>query len=500
MCAAVAVLLSAGALAPATELTIQGVNRAEFWAFQENWATHVENKTDMNIRYGDFRSQLGLFIYEPSKPWDDIRRPLRLFDYTVAYSPKQLEILYGKFFQTFGKGLALRAYNDDDFRHYKSLHGLRGTAHLPLGTDLVLLGGRLRDIFFQENSYKIMNASDTTDQVLGADLSGRPVSWTGSEWLAGNASMGARYVRVNRSSDPTPKAFTELLGGNLGTTVGIFDLYGEACWRLGTKPGIGGRDEGFGYYASGTMALSGFSLLGQVMDYDRIGFPVGVYHYNDPPTPILSGVALDRGVDEKGYGFTLSGSPMPQFYFEGNYGRLFRHDDSSAGVLEWQPKLRYSLGSDWTFEGAFNHMLQRNVELGTYQRVTDKPVVHVNYLYGQHTFGLEAEYNLVSETPSEETFSGESPWRYHETAVSVSYGYGAALQFTLGWQGVDMVLEKRYNGERSWPILEAVWSITHRNILRVRLGAERGGYTCSGGVCRFEAPFKGVKLQLISRF
>jgi hypothetical protein len=34
----------------------------------------------------------------------------------------------------------------------------------------------------------------------------------------------------------------------------------------------------------------------------------------------------------------------------------------------------------------------------------------------------------------------------------------------------------------------------------VRLGAERGGYTCSGGVCRFESPFRGVKAQLISRF
>jgi hypothetical protein len=124
--------------------------------------------------------------------------------------------------------LTLRAYSDDDFRHYKSLNGLRGTAHLPFSTDIVLLGARLRDLFFQEGAYKIMNAGDTTDQVLGADLSSRPSQWGG---------FGARYVRINRDStkDVTPKAFTELYGGNVSASAGPVDLYGEVCQRLGTR-------------------------------------------------------------------------------------------------------------------------------------------------------------------------------------------------------------------------------------------------------------------------
>ncbi len=482
----IAVLLAVVAVFGGAKLTINGVNRAEFWAFQEDWATHMEDKLDLNVRYGDLRGQVGLFLYEPSKPWDDLRKPMRLFDYTVAYSPKQLEILYGKFYQTFGKGLALRAYKDDDFRHYKSLHGLRGSARLPFRTDVVLFGARMRDIFFQENTYKMMNAGDTTDQVLGANLSSRPAKW---------ARFGGRYVRVNRNQDPTPKAFTELFGGDLATTVGPVDLYGEACWRLGTKSGIGGREKGFGYYANGTVALSGFSVLGQYMDYDNIGFPSGVYHYNDPPTPIKSGVALDRGVDEKGFGVVVTATPWSPLYLEGDFGRLYRHDDTSAGVMEWEGKARYSLGTAWTFEAVFNHMLQRNVEAGTYERIVDKPVVHASYLVGRHTFALEAEYALVDEEPTE-----PGGWVYHETAVALSYGCGEALLFTLGYQHMDEKLEKRYNGETSWPMFETVWSITHRNMLRVRLGAERGGYTCSGGVCRFEAPFKGMKVQLISRF
>jgi hypothetical protein len=485
-------LAVAGSLAAGANLTIQGVNRAEFWAYRDDWATHAEDKMDLNLKYGDLSGGLGLFLFEPSQPWTAAKKPVRLFDYTLAYSPKQLEVLYGKFFQTFGKGLTLRAYSDDDFRHYKSLHGLRGTARLPLSTDVVLLGGRLRDLFFQEGTYKFMNATDTTDQVLGADLSSRPFKWGG---------LGARYVRINRDStkDVTAKAFTELYGGNVAAAFGPFDLYGEVCQRLGTKAGFpGGRENGLGYYLSATAAFSGYSVVGEYMDYDRIGFPTGIYHWNDPPTPIKSGVALNRGEDEKGFGVIATATPVGTLYLEGNYGRLYKHKDPNSGVVEWEGKSRYSLGDAWTFEAKLNHMVQQNVELHVLSRGTDKPAVLVNYLAGEHTLAFEGEYNFVTETRDDSP--ADSFQKYHESALTFSYGYGAALLFTLGWQYVDKKLDLRYAGEQSWPMFDVSWSITERNVLRARVGAERGGYTCSGGVCRFESPFTGAKLQLISRF
>ncbi|MBM3322101.1 hypothetical protein FJY69_01270 [candidate division WOR-3 bacterium] len=476
------------------ELSIQGVNRAEFWAFFDSvYSTHTEDKLDLDIAYGDLNGTLGMFLYEPSKPWIGLRQPMRLLDYTLAYAPEHFEVLYGKYYQTFGKGLALRSYSDDDFRHYKSLHGLRGTAHLPLSTEVVLLGGRLRDIFFQENTYKVLNSVDTSDQVLGADLNTRPVSFLG---------FGGRYVRINGERDLTPKAFNEFIGGNASTTLGPVDVYAELCQRLGTMPGLGGRDKGLGYYLSATAAIPGYSLLGEYMDYDNLSYPAAGYHYNDPPTPIKSGVAIDRGVDELGFGVSGTATPIDPLYLEANYGQLYPHKDTIArrdtlvGVMEWEGKARYSVGTDWTFEAKFNHMVQQNIELHVAERVTDKPTVHVNYLLGEHTFAFEAEYNMVEE----DTGHMEVPWKYNETALVLSYGWGDALLFTAGWQGVDLKLDRRYNGQQSWPMFETVWNLNERNILRVRLGAERGGYTCSGGVCRFESPFRGIKAQLISRF
>ena len=493
-------------LAPAAPaFSVQGVNRAEFWAFKDSLKTSLEDKADLNLKYGDLNGALGLFMFEPSKPWVGLRQPTRLLDYTIAYSPKRFEVLYGKYFQTFGKGLALNTFNDDDFRHYKSLNGLRATAHLPLRTDLVLLQGRMRDLFFQENTYKILNLADTSDQVLGADLSSRPFrDFKRAPAVARDFGVGGRYVRINRSSDLTSKAFTELFGGDASAKVGPFQAYGEVCWRLGTKPLVGGRDKGLGYYLDLQANVAGVSLLGEYMDYNRLAVPeeitpgnLALYRYNEPPTPILSGGSVNQGADERGFGINASSTPIAPLYLEGDFGRLYTHDDTSAGVLEGQGKARYSLGTSWTFEGKFDHMLQKNTELGTEQRITDDPTIHVNYVVGNHTFAFEGDYNFVNEESSDSigTF-----WKYHETGVALSYGYGANLLFTAGWQGVDRKLHKRYADQTSWPIFETVWTINDRNVLRVRVGSEKGGYTCSGGVCRFETPFTGVKLQLVSKF
>jgi len=470
-------------------LTIQGVNRAEFWGYQKDWATHYEDKLDLTARYGDFDAEFGLLWFEPSKHGPAVRKRLLLLDYSIGYNPPDLlELRLGKFFATFGRGLALASYADDDFRHYKSLHGILGRLKLPLGSELTLLGARLRDIFFQENTYKIMNEQDTADQVMGADLSSMPV-----EFL----KFGSRYVRINREVDPTAKAFTEIFGGDLQFDIGPVSAGGEICWRLGTKPGIGGREKGFGYVLSLSAGFAGFSVLGQYVDYNRLGFPPGVYHYNEPPTPIKSGVAINRGIDERGFGVTISGMPTAGLYLEADLGRLFVHDDTSAGVIEGEVKSRYSAGVNWTVETKFNHSLQKNIELGTYQRTVERPAVLINYLTGSHTFALETEMGWVKELPSD-TAEGKE-WRYHEPLISFSYGWGEKWLFTLGWQGVDMDSLKRYDNQRSWLMLEVVYNVNERNVLRVRVGAEKGGYTCSGGVCRYEAPFRGLKLQLISR-
>ncbi len=437
-----------------------------------------------------------MFWFEPSKPWDEKRKPLRYFDYSLAYEPEKFEILFGHFYEAFGRGLVLRTYLDEDFRHDKSLNGLRFIGHLPYNTDVILLGAKLRDVFFQENVYKIMNIQDSSDQIYGADISLHPFDIVGAQNQPANLSYGTRYLRVNRTSDFTPKAFTELYGLNYKISVDPFEIYGEIAERLGTKPGIGGRENGVGYYLSGSSAFTGFGLVVEYLDYNGIGFPEGVYHYNDPPTPIQSGVAINRGVDEIGYGIGANASPWTPVFLEGSFAQIKTHDKTSA-VQEIIGKGKYeTYDLPIIFRLGFESMHQKKIEAGTAERNTEKPNIDITYTIGDHTFELEPEYAWVYELP-EDTTEGLN---YHEGGFTLSYGYGEGLILAFGWQFCDQDSLKRYDYAKSWPVMEIAWSINQNNILRVRIGSERGGYTCSGGVCRYEAPFKGIKASIISKF
>ncbi len=51
-----------------------------------------------------------------------------------------------------------------------------------------------------------------------------------------------------------------------------------------------------------------------------------------------------------------------------------------------------------------------------------------------------------------------------------------------------------------WPTLEATLQIKDNNKLRILIGHERGGLRCTGGICRWVNPFKGVKMTFTSQF
>lgn len=473
------------------EIAISGSNRSELWVFKKDYAVHWEDKITLLLKYQNFSAKLGSFWFEPSKPWDEKRKPLRYFDYSLAYTPKQFEILFGNFYETFGRGLVLRTYLDEDFRHDKSLNGIRFIGHLPYNTDLILLGAKLRDNFFQENTYKIINLQDSSDQIYGTEIAVRPFNFI---------EAGGSYLRVNRSADLTPKAFNELFGANLKGTIGLVDIYAEAAKRWGTKPGIGGPDrDNYGYYLSGSGALAGFGLVAEWLNYAGIGFPEGVYHYNDPPTPIRSGVAINRGVDEIGFSIGANARPLTLIFFEASFAQLKTHNKTSAvqeviGKGKFEPTelpLILQLG--------FESMHQKKIEAGTAERNTEKPNLDITYTVKDHLLELEAELAWVYEV-AEDTIHYPAPLRYHEIGFTFTYGYGEGLILTFAWQFCDEDSLKRYDYAKSWPVMEIVWSITQSNILRIRIGKERGGYTCSGGVCRYEAPFTGIKASLVTKF
>jgi hypothetical protein len=487
-------ILIAAAGLTAADLRVNGANNGGFWVFTDSadqYKEHFEDKLKLNGAYGDLSLRSVFFTWWPSIP-SGLVESLSYVDYTVAYKKSPVGIQYGRYYATFGRGLCLNQYLDEDFRVDNSLSGVKTELEL-LKSKITMLIGKPRNIFFEENKYKIKN--DQTDQIGGINL---------DVGLVPKSSVGGRYVRINTQQDITPGAFTELFGGNAGTAFGPFELYGEYARQLGCHPISGGRLNGHGLLGTFGFSIPRVGCVLQYMDFDSLGFPYSAtYRYNEPPNPIKAGIGVTRGVDEKGMGGDLTFTPIDMISGEISYNRLVTHA-KDAGVYETVGKVTAQPTDRLEVLAETDYIIRDRIEVISidnqnvlYKKQELKPTLDLTYNLG--AFYLEAGYEVGRYTV--EALQLKST--YLDQDVSVALGKPEFMVLTLkyGWRDRSpyWLLEK-ITSERSWPLAELSWDITSRHNLRILAGALRGGVICTGGVCRFEVPFKGVKMTFTSLF
>jgi hypothetical protein len=480
----------------AQNIQLSGANAGEYWLFIDkkldstNYKDHFEDKLKLSLSYSDLTLRGVFFTWNPSQP-----NPHRMqyIDYAIEYNNEPIDILYGTFYTTFGRGLVLNQFLDEDFRNDNSIYGVKGGFRY-YKSEISILAGKPRNIFFEENIYKIKN--DTTDQIRGIDI---------TTDIIPKVNLGGRYVRYNRRTDLTPRAFTELFGANIGVAIGPYEGYIEYAHQLGCHSGMGGRLTGDGVLFTSNLSLSGLGISLQIVNYDTIGFGTG-YRYNEPPTPIKSGISVNRGTDEIGYGLAVNYSPLDNVNIELNQNKITTHDpnynrlkqilninNSMAGVVEQIVKIKTNPSENLELTGGFERLVKQKIELPIDKKTETKPYIDATYNLGEFFIEGEYEHDFISSDTS----------RYYDHALSVSIGKSELFQFTLRYERRNRIpawLISKLGTEKTWPMAELSLDLSNKHNLRIRVGGEKGGLVCSGGVCRFEEPFKGVKVVLTSIF
>jgi hypothetical protein len=505
-CARISILMIIALLAfssstlNAQNLRLSGANYGEYWVFYRNdegdtnYEEHLEDRLKVGLSYGDITLRGTFFFSDPSLP---NHNKLSYIDYAVQYSKDPVSVLYGRFNKTFGRGLVLNQFVDEDFKIDKSLFGVQAGINY-FNTELTLLSGKPRNVFFEENIYITKNADDTTAQVRGVDIETKLIPRT---------TVGARYVRINRDIDIIPEAFTELFGGNIGFRTGPFDAYIEYAQQFGTYPGLGGRLKGYGILFSSSLSLAGFGLSFQAMDYDTIGFPFNkTYRYNEPVTPIKTGISVNRGADEIGFGASLLYSPFDFITIELDNNKISTHDtdlskleqifvtnETMDAVIEQAAKITAYPSYELELTAAIEKIVKQGIEVPIEKKTETKPHLEISYNFGSFFVGSEYGIEFVTSDTSD----------YRDQALAVSIGKPELFVLTLRYETRNrapqwLVDLRKIGPETNWPVAELSLDLTARHNLRIRVGAEKGGLVCTGGVCRFEEPFKGIKLVLTS--
>ncbi|MCD8479340.1 MAG: hypothetical protein LRZ88_03300 [Candidatus Cloacimonetes bacterium] len=72
---------------------------------------------------------------------------------------------------------------------------------------------------------------------------------------------------------------------------------------------------------------------------------------------------------------------------------------------------------------------------------------------------------------------------------------GVSLGLSSHWDDFSSISQSRY-----MPNIEAKYPLFSHSEILIFAGKEAGGKVCRNGVCRFVAPFEGVKAEFTTRF
>lgn len=390
---------------------------------------------------------------------------------------EQLHLRLGHFRSTFGRGLALRSFEDVDLEHDTVLDGLLGEYSFS-AADLTALAGTvdepLSDTRYRRHNVRALRASRSVTEWL--DIAGSVVERSSSKEDDDPQVTGS----LGRSEDL-------LLGGEMTAWLGPVTLAAEYVGREGDDGELEIENvEGHATYAAATVELPFATLFGEYKDYKRFE-----HFLVNPPTAVREHLwtLMNRATyepkldDETGFLVEATVPLGESVTVLGGASEARNHD---ADLLHWE---MFGQADAWLGDTSLSAgaAWSREYELGKY-------IEH-------RTAGAEVILPLPSGQPLElQVQAGETTDIVEVTSmdylVSMTCYTASGVTFASVVETTDDESETR----SVWAMFEVKSLLADDLELGVSMGSERGGLKCSGGVCRVEPEFEGARVRLTTYF
>jgi len=479
--AASALVLMASGSPLAEEIYFQGQNQLEASYDTESEKKIVEEWLDLEVYGGPLHMGLQWSAF----PWPDptVSDPEVTGFESLTQRFAELEwgrhrLRVGTFTQLFGRGLALRSYENRNLRIDSNLDGAVYEISDLAGWNVILLRGS-PDVGPMEHY-----ARSHKGRLSGLDLGRR----------LGSFSLGASTVSLDTPGAVRHGGFQTFRGGASSSLL-QFDY--EGGFRYGD--GI----EGQGHVLETSLYLGPLSLSGGYKHYEQFaGLNQAPVLVHDQRATLLNRHPhqLDMN-DEKGYLLDLSANtPLGAFllstartqHLDGGPGE----NDALESFLEW----------DRNYSGDF--VLSTHSVI-VYQRKAQVTPLQT-WEYDEYlTFTGDARFGVLGQELMLEWEHQHKDSRllgeYDDDLLVAEFihrtGWSLSLlgEF-LGWTRAQQITEGQGVDRSRWTGLQLAGPLGDDREVRLFAGGRRAGYLCIGGVCRYEPAFDGVELSFLSRF
>lgn len=509
---------------PSVSTTLRYGNGEKIFSGFKKEFIYREILSDARLRLNDeFTIGFRLLYDDPPEIGQKFKGLSRRF---IEYRKDELYLRVGDFSELYGRGLALNLFEERGLAYDTWMDGLNAKyEYKNLEASLIAGSMTFADSinFWREEEYSI----------VGGNLEYE---------FNKNFELGFSFINAEGkipSVGSKEKLKAEIPEIYLSADLGDFAFYFDYSHKWTEVITNGTTSDGYGFYASMSYNIPKFGItidyksykFDERNPYERYDFTrsTRMLPFQSPP------------IVKKEHSFVLLSRSLHQVDFNDEVGLqidgIFTLDESTSFNFNASASSRHNLwklqpnGFDFelekrsgnyfpSFDDEYSPFWEFMVDVDRYfgyytlvnlgfARRAKTIYNDITGLAGSHTIRSTVVPMLVQHTFSRNfaaTFQYEYEWvydnfntkqeRFFNQFISLAGTFFGKLSLTTRYEFTNNDYE--VSGRKDWITFEAGYRVTQKLNILLSAGRERGGQTCSNGVCRYIQPFTGFRLTLLS--
>ena len=471
-------LVSFTLLSAQNVLFVNGSNEAKFIyrTVEDSLHTYFNDTFGFNLAYRNFGfgmkfiAELPKYSTEQTELLDELdsnRLELGWQELYASYEKDAWKIYTGITEESFGNGIVFRSYKDLEFD----------------------IDNRLESFLFSYND--VFKLKAIYGAIENPAINGKYDLAYGTDLQSPNfqgLSLGASAMAFRNLLTTNIYNQRTVFAGRLNYATEYIDLQAEtAVSKLYHQPGIDTKN-GKAIYVNGSYYFGPVTLGGAYKQYDKFQ-----YRLNDLPTANYHNETLSdasaTGEDEIGWQVFGTVSFTDGLDFTADYAEAF-NSDKIKKMNDAFFALEYS-GNSFSLLTSYSHIEKVDESSNSWQQDLI-PALQTNFTWLKIPVQIQAEYKKVSKQRQE----AES--EHYEPKLQTDFTFkklSLSLCAQSNWEEISEIFDSRYwaSAQIKFPLFE------HSDIILFG-GKEAGGKVCRNGVCRYVAPFEGLRVELNTRF
>lgn len=473
------ILFTAALLPAQNTLTLNGLNEAQFVyrSVEDSLNIYFRDSFAFNLAYRNFSfgmkfiAELPKYSTSQSELLDELdpgRLSLAWKEITVGYEKDALSLNAGTLQETFGKGIILRSFEDIEFDQDHRITGFKA------GYDETL---RVKALY---GGIESPSVAGKLDLAYGIDAEYPVLDFL----RLGGSAVGMRNLTPFNTYNQS-----EAYSGRAKIMLGAFDLSAEAATRKLYKRGMGLPSiEGSAIYADAGYAFDRVQFGGAYKRYDQFQFRLQDLPMANHHSETLSD-NQGSGIDEEGFQGWTTVSLSECLNINLDYAEAWNRDktkqmNDAYAALEWTKGVHLATVS-------YSHVEKLDETTDHWQKET-YPAMSMGFPVRGKSVILNGEFKIIDKQQNIISSTHYEPKLQADLSLGrTSLSIGAQSN----WEELSAVMDSRY-----WLNMEAKYRLYDHTEIVIFAGKEAGGKVCRNGVCRYTAPFSGLRVELNTRF